>query len=173
MFSQTRDNKSQLLNLLKSYKFSTFPELKRFIKNNIEAKLSDFFIWIKEDAMNALHGDLNPVFAEVLKDGHELGLDFSPLLSEIIFLEIENFTFSRDLDQCLEWFEQILPCLDIFFQDSIEWKNRMEFHLYKSLCLHRIHSVFDIVTDYPNSIAMINDLKVIYILKNIEMHEKI
>lgn len=119
--------------------------------------------WMKIDALNALNGEYEPKFVAILKIGQDqFGLDFSPFLSEIIFLEIENFSCSNDLDQCLDWFAQILPCLDLFFQDSLEWKNRMEFHLYKSICLNRIYSVFDLVTDYPNSIHLINDLKVVH-----------
>lgn len=157
LFTDATNGKNVLLRFLKSQKPQK--QLLKFIKSNLESKLD--LEWMKIDALNALNGELDSDFVEILNKGQKtIGLDFSCFLSEIILLEVERISSCMDLDQCLAWFTRILPCLDLFFQNSIEWKNRMEFHMYKSICLCRINSVFELVTDYPHSIDLINDLKV-------------
>ena len=76
------------------------------------------FEWIKSDARNLLKGGNNDEFLEIIQNAQYLGLDFSPILSELFFLEIENFTQKcLGLNECLEWFAQILPCLELIFKE--------------------------------------------------------
>jgi len=158
-----KNDKKWLLNfLLENYDIQNV-DLKSFIKNNLESRLE--LDWMKIDAVHALCGRVDKEFQEILETSRVFMIDFAHLLSEIVFVEIEKFARFNGLSACLEWFKEITPILDLFFYDSKEWKNRMEFHLYKSCCLHRIHSVFDIITDYPNTIDSINDLKVFSLFK--------
>ena len=152
-----KNDKRCLLNFLSEIVDIKNTKLKKFIKNSLDSRLE--FNWMKMDAVNALTGSVDKEFQEILVESRGL-LDFAHFLSEIVFLEIEKFARFHGLGECLDWFNEISPILDLFFYDSKEWKNRMEFHLYKSCCLNRIYSVFDLVTDYPNSIDLINDLKV-------------
>jgi hypothetical protein len=152
-----KNDKRCLLKFLSEIMDIKNTKLKKFIKNSLESRLE--LDWMKMDAVNALTGSVDEEFKEILVESRGF-LDFAHVLSEIVFLEIENFAHCHGLGECLDWFKEISPILDLFFYDSKEWKNRMEFHLYKSCCLNRIYSVFDLVTDYPNSIDLINDLKV-------------
>eukprot|EP01080_Neovahlkampfia_damariscottae_P008106 gene8106-12567_t len=184
IFSKTFEKYQEIVEIIQKVsknqnlkkKFCVKIQSKIFEKDELLKKFEEIFkIYFQENLLTEEEDSMKKIFIGLKNTGLSLFINdicFN-LIIEKLNEKIDEICDLEEEDEYLQlvfnFFEEFIsPKISfLFFENSSEIEKNIKIKIYENYAKKRISEIFNIIVDYPDSIAIIKDLKQCLIKKNL------